>query len=160
MKILAYGDPRLKRVAEPVDFENTTLKQRTEIVRKMANALRATGHGMQLGLAAPQIGINKRVVIAKGNVLFNPEFVPTKAPKDTFFEGCYSVPGKVFKVPRAPYGWLKWQNIDGKHCEQKLKDINAVVVQHEIDHLNGICCCDVGVEHKELGEPGRTPQSN
>lgn len=99
---------------------------------------------MRLGIAAPQIGINKRVIIVRGNVMFNPEWMPTKAPPETVIEECYSVPGKRFKVSRAPYGWAKWTNIDGKPFEDKLKGLPAIVFQHELDHLDGKCCIDVG----------------
>lgn len=147
-KILIHPDKLLKRIAEPVDFNTTSLEERTEIVRKMGAALGAQKWGQKLGIAAPQIGINKRVIVVRGNVMFNPEWHPAKAPTDTITEACYSVPGKTFKVQRAPYGWVKWTNIHGKPGEHKLQGIPAVVLQHELDHLDGKCCGDVGEEVK------------
>jgi peptide deformylase len=156
MAFLLHPNPLLKRVAEPVDFEKTSMQDRADVVRKMGNALSGASYGGKLGLAAPQIGINLRVCIVQGAVMFNPEWRPSKAPGNTVFEGCYSVPHKVFKVPRAVYGWAKWQSIEGEWREHKLKGLDAIIFQHELDHLNGICCADVGEEVKEEA-PSRTP---
>lgn len=147
-KVLIHPDKRLKRIALPVDFDKTTLIQRTVIIRKMGAALSKQTYGMKLGIAAPQIGINLRVMIVRGNVMFNPEWQPAKAPLESITEGCYSVPYKVFKVPRAKYGWAKWTNIEGRPMESKLSGLPAIVFQHELDHLNGICCADIGEEVK------------
>lgn len=115
----------------------------------MGRALQNTQYGAKLGLAAPQIGINKRVIIVRGNVMFNPEWTPTKAPPEYITEGCYSVPKRLFKVSRSKYGWAKWTNIEGQPCEDKLTGIPAIVFQHELDHLDGKCCVDVGEEIKQ-----------
>ena len=148
MPILIYPDPRLKRIAEPVDFKKIKYKQRVAIVRKLGMALAKQTYGMKLGISAPQIGINLRVMVVRGNVMFNPEWHPSKAPPTQVIEGCYSMPRRVFQVPRALYGWAKWTNIDGRPMEDKLKDLPAHVFQHELDHLNGKCCADIGKEIK------------
>jgi len=118
------------------------------IVRKLGMALAKQTYGMKLGISAPQIGINLRVMVVRGNVMFNPEWQPTKAPPEQGQEACYSVPKRIFKVNRAPYGWAKWTNIDGKPFEDKLTGIPAIVFQHELNHLDGICCIDIGEEIK------------
>ncbi|KKT20020.1 MAG: peptide deformylase [Candidatus Nomurabacteria bacterium GW2011_GWF2_43_8] len=146
MKILIYPNKRLKRIAVPVDFEKTTREQRMAIVRKLGVSLAQQQYGDKLGISAPQIGINLRVMVVRGNVMFNPEWHPTKASPNQVVEGCYSVPRKVFRVPRAPYGWAKWTNIDGRPIEAKLNRLPAIVFQHELDHLNGKCLADVGEE--------------
>ncbi len=153
-KILIHPDKRLKRIAEPVDFEATTYEDRVKIVRQMNTALGGVHYGMRLGLAAPQIGINKRVIIVRGNVMFNPEWTPTRAPLNQIQEACYSCPGKIYKVGRAQYGWAKWTDINGRQMSDKLKELPAVVFQHELDHLDGKCCADVG---EEIEAPRRTP---
>lgn len=81
-----------------------------------------------------------------GKVYINPEWTPTRAPKETIIEGCYSVGhDKTYKVPRSKYGWAKYQTIDGEWREnEKIRGIDAVVFQHELDHLDGKCCCDTG----------------
>ena len=148
MTILIHPDPRLKRISEPVDFNNTNRKQRVTIVRKLGATLAKQGYGMKLGIAAPQIGINLRIIVVRGNVMFNPEWRPSNAPYNQITEGCYSAPKRLFKVNRAPYGWAKWTNIDGKPFEDKLTGIAGIVFQHEVDHLNGNCCVDIGEEIK------------
>ena len=101
--------------------------------------------GQRLGIAAPQVGISKRMFIALGKLYINPEWTPTRAPKEIVEEGCYSIGhGKTYKVPRAKYGWAKWQNIQGEWMESKIRGLEAVVFQHELDHLDGKCCCDTG----------------
>lgn len=145
-KILFYPDPQLKRIAEPVDFTLMNLENRTKIVRKMAAALSKTTYGMRLGLAAPQIGVNLRIVIVQGNVLFNPVFTPSRNQFKEVTEGCYSVKDKIFRVTRAKYGWVKWTTINGIPAQAKVKGIDAIVLQHELDHLDGKCCPDVGTE--------------
>lgn len=151
-KVLQYPDFRLKRVSDPVDFENTTLTERTTLVRKMGAALAAQTYGHKLGIAAPQIGISKRVMIVHGAVMFNPEWQPPKsfmrgeACSQMVLEGCYSAPDRLFKVRRAEYGWGKWQSVDGAVREFKLKGQDAIIFQHELDHLDGRCCPDVGQE--------------
>lgn len=155
MSILIHPDRRLKRIAEEVDFNKTTLEERTTMVRKLGAALQSTTWGDKLGIAAPQIGINKRVIVVRGNVMFNPTWKPTDAPSNPITESCYSLPGKLYKVMRAPYGWAKWTNIEGKLFEDKLTGLPAIVFQHEIDHLNGKCCADIG---EEL-EPSRTQEN-
>ncbi len=81
-----------------------------------------------------------------GRVMINPEWHETKAPKIDVTEGCYSIGKDTYRVPRAPYGWAKWQDSNGEWHEEKLKDLPAIVFQHEFDHLDGKCCADTGVK--------------
>lgn len=111
---------------------------------KMGATMSATGYGQKLGIAAPQIGISKRVMVVLGVVMVNPTWQPSKAPLEKTVEGCYSVPRKVYEVERAPYGWARWFSIDGVERRFKLNGLNAIVFQHELDHLDGKCCADVG----------------
>lgn len=147
--ILIYPDPRLKRVAKEVDFNKYSRDDLVKIVRKMGAALNAVTYGDRLGLAAPQIGIDLRICIVKGAVMVNPTWKPTKAPPETSVESCYSVPHKFYEVKRAQYGWAQWYSIDGVGREFKLKGLDAIIFQHELDHLDGKCCIDVGVLLKD-----------
>lgn len=149
-KILAYPDERLKRVSAEVDFSKETKEELTEIVRQMGLALRSVGWGQRLGIAAPQIGINKRIMVVQGAVMINPTWTPSKAPGEDMIEGCYSVPGKLYRVPRAKYGWAKWRSIEGQEREFKLNGKDAIIFQHELDHLDGKCCPDVGTPYNEV----------
>jgi peptide deformylase len=113
-------------------------------IQRMVVTLSSQKWGAKLGIAAPQVGINKRVIISLGRVMINPEWQPSKAPPETITEGCYSVGKKTFRVSRAKYGWAKWQTINGEWREEKIKGLPAVVFQHELDHLDGKCCIDTG----------------
>ena len=143
---IQYPHPILSRVADPIDFEKTTFEERSAIVRKMGIALATASYGDKLGVAAPQVGISKRVCVVQGMVLFNPEWKPSQAPYNEITEGCYSVPDRLFSVKRAQYGYARWQSIDGVWRERKLTKMTAIIFQHELDHLDGKCCADVGQE--------------
>lgn len=144
MSFVTYPDKRLKTPCEPVDFDKTTLEERTAIVSKMGHALSTASYGGKLGLAANQIGLNHRIAIVQGAVVFNPEWQPAKQQTVNSVEGCYSVPGKTFNVKRDKYGWGTWYDINGEKKSYKMKGLSAIVFQHEVDHLNGICCCEKG----------------
>jgi len=146
MPFLQHPHKILSRIADPVDFEKESPDELSAIVRKMGASLSNASYGGKLGLAAPQIGISKRICIVQGAVMFNPEWTPSKAPLNEGMEGCYSVPHRLFKVKRAPYGWAKWKSIDGVQREFKFSGVRAIIFQHELDHLNGKCCVDVGEE--------------
>lgn len=146
MDFVTYPDKRLRTPCEPIDFETSTYEERSEIVRKMGNALSSASYGGKLGLAANQIGITKCVAIVQGAVMFNPTWQPAKQQFDYIVEGCYSVPNRQFKVKRDKYGWGTWYDIDGNKKSYKMKGLSAIVFQHEVDHLNGICCCEKGEE--------------
>lgn len=158
MPFIMHPNPILARVADPVDFTKDSRQKLIDIVRNMGNALSAASYGGKLGLAAPQIGISKRICIVQGMVMCNPEWTPSKAPGNDVTEGCYSVPHRVFKVNRAQYGWAKWQSIEGVVRERKISGLTAIIFQHELDHLNGKCCADVGEEIIEA--PSQAPEVN
>jgi peptide deformylase len=141
------GDPRLLRIAEEVtQFD-------TEALRALLADMRDTMHVMNgVGLAAPQIGVNLRVVIFEvaGNprypeaeavpqtVLINPVITPLKKKMEDDWEGCLSVPGLRGIVPR--YINIRYRGYDefGGLIDRTVSGFHARVVQHECDHLDGI----------------------
>lgn len=146
-KILKYPSRRLLKPSVPItDFSGKGIHDLERLVTVMVSTLNKQDWGQKLGIAAPQIGVNKRVFIALGRVFVNPEFTPTKAPPETITEGCYSLGHRLFKVPRAKYGWAKWQDTRGNGFEEKLSGLKAIVFQHELDHLNGKSCVENGIE--------------
>lgn len=157
-----YPNSRLKRVAKEIDFSKTSVHELETIVRKMHGALLAQDYGDKLGIAAPQLGINKRIMIVQGVVIVNPEWKPVTGQDIDIHEACYSVPKRMFRTSRAKYGWAKWYSIYGEPREMRIKGTSALIFQHELDHLNGVCCIDHGTEvdmAKAIGESSRTPQS-
>jgi len=156
-KMLAYPHRKLKRTCKAVDFHkdnkeqyNKVCKDLDRIVHLMFTTLSAQEWGMKLGIAAPQIGINKRVMIMRGRVCVNPEFTPTMAPTETVTESCYSLGKREFEVQRAKYGWAKWLDVTGVEHNEKVKGLEAIVFQHELNHLDGISCVDISREIKKL----------
>ena len=153
-EILTKPHPVLDGVAESVDFATTPRKDLEEIARKLGAALRGTDYGDKLGIAAPQIGIAMRIFVCQGAFCINPSFTPPKVgDMKEIIEACYSVPGKKFRTKRHKYGWARWTTIDGKNVEYKLKGKDAIVFQHELNHLDGLCCSDIGEEIVEEKKP-------
>jgi len=146
-EVLRMGDPRLLRVAQPVTAFATP--QLAALLQDMRDTM---AHLDGAGLAAPQIGVDLRVVIFGGisnprypdapdvadTVLINPELVPLAAEEEEGWEGCLSVPGLRGLVPRWKY--LRYAGFDetGRRFERTVDGFHARVVQHECDHLDGV----------------------
>jgi len=147
-EILRMGDPRLRRVAEPVlDVGSAELR---DLLVDMRHTMVAA-HGA--GLAAPQIGVNLQVVIfgtgqvspryphelpISPTVLINPVIEPMDAQETLGWEGCLSVPGLRGQVPR--WSRVRYRGLDdlGQPLDRVVEGFHARVVQHECDHLLGI----------------------
>lgn len=146
-EVLRMGDARLLRIAQAVSTFDTP-----ELHELLAD-MRDTMHTMNgVGLAAPQIGVNLRVVIFEvaGNprypeaeavpqtVLINPLITRLKNDVEEDWEGCLSVPGLRGIVPRFTH--IRYQGYDeyGVAIDRSVSGFHARVVQHECDHLDGI----------------------
>lgn len=119
-----------------------------ENIEKMFNTMY---HNNGIGLAAPQIGINKRFIIidigdvdGKQNkyVMINPEIISMSEEKTDLVEGCLSLPGSNAKVTRPENITVKWLDENSIEHIQTFSGLMAKCVQHEIDHLNGILFID------------------
>ncbi len=146
-EILKMGDPRLLRVAEPVTEFNT--QELNTLIADMFDTMHAANGA---GLAAPQIGVNLRLVIygfkqntrypdappVPETVLINPKLRPLSAEREEGWEGCLSVPGLRGVVPR--FAALQYEGFDqfGNAISRDAEGFHARVVQHECDHLDGI----------------------
>ena len=145
--VLKMGDPRLLRIAEPVaKFDTPELHALIADMFETMHALNGAG------LAAPQIGVNLRLVIfgfsssprypdadaVPETVLINPIITFIGDEQEEGWEGCLSVPGLRGVVPR--YRSLRYQGFDqyGKVIDRTASDFHARVVQHECDHLDGV----------------------
>ena len=145
--VLRMGDPRLWQKSLPVSQFNT--KELDELLRDMRDTM---AHLNGAGLAAPQIAVPLRVVIfgvtanprypgidpVPDTVLINPVLTPLSDEMEEGWEGCLSVPGMRGWVPR--FHKLKYSGFDehGKQFEREVEGFHARVVQHEVDHLDGV----------------------
>lgn len=145
-KLREYPDEALSKPAvDWTDFSEEGQKELERIIVMMHRVLQMQTWGAKLGISANQIGLPHNICIVRNRVLINPSLHKTKAPPNYMVEGCYSLGvDAIYEVPRAAYGWLKWQNIKGEWQEEKVKGITAVIVQHELDHLQGKSCVESG----------------
>jgi peptide deformylase len=140
LKILKYGEPVLEQPADHIsDFSTPDLQK---LIEDMFDTMYAA---KGVGLAAPQIGISKRVTVidisvgedeTKRLVLINPEIV-TREGTQIGEEGCLSIPGFREPVTRANKVTVKAHNEKGEMIELSGEELLARAFQHEIDHLNG-----------------------
>jgi len=137
--IVKFGDPVLEKSAEPVTVFDADLKK---LVEDMFESMYAA-HGV--GLAAPQIGISKRLAVIDVTfkedpdaklVLANPEIIHTEG-KHRQNEGCLSIPEFREPVTRAKQVTVRAQDVNGKWYEKTGEDLLARAFLHETDHLNG-----------------------
>ncbi len=143
-QILHFPDPLLKQKSEPVTVFDEELKQLTEdMIETMYDA-------PGVGLAAPQIGVLKRVIIldcsAKDDpadliVAINPEIVGGEG-ESCEEEGCLSVPGYYASVNRYRKATMRYQDVEGNWHERTSDGLLAIGFQHEIDHLEGTLFVD------------------
>ncbi len=137
-KIRTLGDPVLQKVSKPVTEVNDKIRA---LVQDMLETMYAANG---VGLAAPQVGVLKRIVVidvtAEGNqpiVMLNPEIIAT-AGSQTGDEGCLSVPGKAGTVTRPNEVTVRALNLNMEPYEIKGTELLARAFCHEIDHLDGI----------------------
>lgn len=147
-EIILEGDPRLRQKA--VKVRNVDEDLRALAADMFETMLDAPG----VGLAAPQIGVGRRLIVARvpagyiddedeefSAVLVNPEIVRGRG-RQVGSEGCLSIPGWIGDVPRYETITVKAVTLDNKAIRLKAVGYPAVVLQHEIDHLDGILFTD------------------
>lgn len=138
LPILRFPDPRLHKVAAPVQEVDDRIRQ---LVRDMADTMYdAPG----VGLAATQVDVHERVIVIDVSengdelrVLINPEILWKSDELQVYEEGCLSVPGIYDQVERAARIRVKALNEKGETYEFDAEGLLAVCVQHEMDHLLG-----------------------
>ncbi len=137
--ILIHPDPRLKKLCDPV----------TEITAELrvlaADMLETMYEAPGIGLAAPQVGVTKRLLVmdcikdgpAEPMVLINPQVIWASEDQTVYEEGCLSIPDQYADVKRPAEVQVRWTDLDGQAQEQQFSGLWATCVQHEIDHLDG-----------------------
>jgi len=157
-EILIYPDDRLREVAKPVEFPLSD--EVKAVVQDMADSMYdAPG----VGLAATQLGVALRIAITDTDwrrgevrhedggepvaarnlkVWINPEFTWRETEMTTCEEGCLSVPEVYEDIDRPAAVRLRWQDMEGETHEADFEGFQAVALQHEFDHLDGILFID------------------
>ena len=147
-KIVLAKDPVLHKKSKSV-------KKIDQKIRNLAKDLKDTLISQKdpegVGLAAPQIGKNIRMFAMKPKdkvrIIINPkilkiENIKTKKRNDKVMEGCLSIPNFYSPMVRPQKVKLRFQNLDGETIEEEFTGFSARIVQHEVDHLNGILFID------------------
>lgn len=163
-RIRTYGDPVLKSKALRVDDVDGKV---VRLVDDMFDTLVDSGNG--LALAAPQIGVQKQVVVWDlGDdplAIVNPEIVESDG-EWVFDEGCLSIPGLYVEMLRPKQVLVRGVSLDGEIIEIEADELEARMFQHEIDHLNGVLMFDrlegdqrreALAEYRRLEEQAATP---
>ncbi|MGA0542018.1 peptide deformylase [Neotabrizicola sp. VNH66] len=137
--ILIHPDPRLKKVCDPIS-------EITPEIRRLAEDMLETMYDAPgIGLAAPQVGVTRRVIVmdcvkdgpAEPMVLINPQVLWSSEDLSTYEEGCLSIPEQYAEVKRPASVTVGWTDLDGTAQERTFEGLWATCVQHEIDHLDG-----------------------
>lgn len=137
LNILEFPDKRLRTIAKPVELVDS------EIQRLVDDMLETMYEARGVGLAATQVNVHKRVIVMDISdeknqpiCLINPQVIEKDGVSEAE-EGCLSVPGFFEKVSRAEHIKISALNRDGESFELEARDLLAVCIQHEMDHLEG-----------------------
>ncbi len=138
-EILIHPDPRLKKPCEPV------AEVTPDIAQLAADMLETMYDAPGVGLAAPQVGVLKRLFVMdcikdgtpEPMVLINPEILWSSDVPHVYEEGCLSIPDQYAEVTRPDAVRVAFTGLDGARVEREFTGLWATCAQHEIDHLNG-----------------------
>lgn len=144
--ILIHPDPRLKAKCAP-------LEDITDALRAQADDMLQTMYDAPgIGLAAPQIGVTNRMIVMdcikdkeqppRPMVLVNPVVLSSSDERNTYEEGCLSIPDQFAEVERPAEVEVQWMTLDGTETREVFTGLWATCVQHEIDHLDGVLFID------------------
>jgi peptide deformylase len=139
--ILIHPDPRLKKPCEPVGLITP------DIAKLAADMLQTMYDAPGIGLAAPQVGVSKRLLVMdcvkdpelapRPMVLVDPAIIWSSEDVATYEEGCLSIPDQYAEIARPAEVRVRWTDLDGTAQEEQFSGLWATCVQHEIDHLEG-----------------------
>jgi peptide deformylase len=141
LKVRKYGDPSLRKSAVPIGDVTPELR------RIIADMTETMYDEVGIGLAAPQVGISLRLIVISDEdsrgvqALLNPAIVE-RGGEVTGEEGCLSIPGVFAPVTRAAWVKVEARSVDGQPITINARGLRARVLQHEIDHLDGVLFID------------------
>ena len=146
LKIVKMGDPQLAAIAKPV------MKLDDELHQQISDMIETMRFYKGVGLAAPQISLFRQIVVLEVaqnerypqadsielDVLINPRIIDYSAQKDMAWEGCLSLPGLRGHIARSSSITYEAMNRQGEFVNETVYGFHARIIQHEVDHLNGI----------------------
>ncbi len=145
--IVTYQAPSIRERSIEVSIEEITTKEFQDYLDKLTKTMRVEDG---IGIASPQVGINKRIFIAnikgKNIVFINPLIIKKSETTLITEEGCLSVPGVWGTVSRPKKISIEAIDRHGRKLNMDLKNMDAIVFQHELDHLDGILFVDKVIE--------------
>ncbi len=154
-QILLLGDPRLRTVSRAVaDFADHRLKEEIETLHAVLDRSRAR-HGFGRAISAPQIGIAKRMIAlnldGQRTIVINPQITWFSPDRFCLWDDCFSFPDLLVKVERHSSISVKFQDELGRDCLwQNLDQGRAELMQHEIDHLDGVLAIDRAINLQSI----------
>lgn len=138
MNFVRYPDPSLTTPTTNFDFSNPPTNPHDLVHEMLVTMINSKG----IGLSANQLGLPYRVFVMRGDeynfACFNPKIVSMSDKTTTMEESCLSFPGLIVKVPRANTVRLRFQTQSGGTDTKTFDGLSARVVQHEMDHLDGL----------------------
>ena len=158
LEIKKFNDPALRKKCQKLEkFDKKAKKLIVDMVQTMEKS-------QGIGLAAPQVGVLKRIIVVKAGfrgrrilVLINPKILEKSRKTETTEEGCLSFPGIFLKIKRAKEIEVEGFDINKEKLRLKAKGLLARVLQHEIDHLDGVLFFDRLSFIKRIGFKLRKP---
>lgn len=161
LEVIKMGHPTLREISKSISQEEVENIETQKFIDDLIETMKAQNGA---GIAAPQVGVLKRIFImeCKNNprypdnnqfplsVLINPEIIPLTEEKVESWEGCLSIPNVRGMLPRYQKVLLKGLDRNGKKYSKELDGFQAVVAQHELDHLDGILFIDRMEDMKHL----------
>lgn len=159
-KLVLVPHKILYKKAKPVKIIDGSVRA---IIKSMEATLNVQKDPMGVGLAAPQVGLDLAIFLMKPTpkspvmAVINPKILETvyepsenqqneEEDEETQLEGCLSIPKIWAPVKRAQKIHLEYQNIEGQKVDAWFEDFDAVIIQHEVDHLNGVLFTQRAVE--------------
>jgi peptide deformylase len=153
LDIVRIGDPVLRAVAEPVPEDELVSEDFQQFLDDLVETMRAANGA---GLAAPQVGVSKRVFCVEVHdnprypykpdidlrVLVNPELRRLSGETFSSYEGCLSIPDLRGRLPRSLEVELAYTDREGRHLVESFRGLSAGTFQHEQDHLDGVLFVD------------------
>ncbi len=153
LKIYMLGEEVLRTPAKRIVKVDSS-------IRELAQNMLITMYSAKgIGLAAPQVGVHKKILVidinledpdAPPHVFINPEIISSSATLDTYEEGCLSIPGVYLNVVRPSSIKLSYRDEMGRHKKMNADGLMARCIQHEIEHLNGVLFVDRVTDKDEL----------